>query len=136
MTVTLADTGPLFAYLSADDQNHDWAVRQFSAVRSPMPTCEAVLAETAILIAERGGRVDDLWSFLRVGVVVVDFQIQTEFESVAQLMRRYADQPMDLADACLVRMSEVHRDCRVFTTDGDFRIYRRHGRQVIPLICP
>jgi hypothetical protein len=51
-------------------------------------------------------------------------------------MRRNADTPMSLADACLVRRSGLHADCRVFTLDRDFCRYRRHGRQVIPLLAP
>jgi len=66
----------------------------------------------------------------------VAFRLEPESESVAALMRRYADLPMSLADACLVRMSELNRDCRVLTTDSDFKLYRRFGRQVIPLLCP
>ena len=64
------------------------------------------------------------------------FDLETEFESVAVLMRRYAEVPMDLADACLVRMSELQRDCKILTLGSDFKIHRRFGRQVIPLICP
>ena len=51
-------------------------------------------------------------------------------------MRRYEDTPMSLADACLVRLSEPHSDCQVFTLNADFRRYRGHGRQVIPLLAP
>lgn len=51
-------------------------------------------------------------------------------------MRRYADVPMSLADACLVRMSELSDDASVLTLDSDFRIYRRLGRQAIPLLTP
>jgi predicted nucleic acid-binding protein len=69
-------------------------------------------------------------------VVRFAFNLDQDYEAVAALMRRYADAPMSLADACLVRMSELHRDCQVFTTDQHFKIYRRFGRQVIPLICP
>ncbi len=59
-----------------------------------------------------------------------------EAPAVEALMRRYADTPMSLADACLVRLSEIHCDCRVFTLDGDFKQYRRNGRNVIPLLGP
>ena len=52
------------------------------------------------------------------------------------LMRRYGDSPMSLADACLVRLSELHSDCQVFTLDAHFRRDRRHGRHVIPLLAP
>lgn len=136
MTALLLDTGPLFAYLSGADTQHDWAVTQFAAIREQVFTCEAVLTEAAYLISSRGGSVDTLWSFLRRGMVRISFCLEPEFESVAALMRRYAGVPMDLADACLVRMSELNRDCRVLTTDKDFRFYRRFGRQVIPLLCP
>ena len=77
-----------------------------------------------------------LWAFLRRGALRIAFDLKTEFESVAVLMKRYADVPMELADACLVRMSELRRECRIWTLDRDFEIYRRFGRQVIPLICP
>ena len=136
MTVVLLDAGPLLAYLGAGEELHGWARSQLEGVTSPMITCEAVWVEAAYLIRERGGNPDELWKFLRRGMVQFAFDLETEFESVAALMRRYADVPMDLADACLVRMSELHRDCRVLTTDSDFRFYRRFGRQVVPLICP
>lgn len=136
MTALLLDTGPLFAYLSEDDTNHAWAVRQFAVIQRPMFTCEPVLSEAAYLIQQRGESLNELWSFLRRGMFRASFRLEAEFESVATLMHRYSNVPMDLADACLVRMSELNRDCRVFTTDSDFNFYRRFGRQVIPLVIP
>lgn len=136
MTAVLLDTGPLFAYLSADDSHHGWAVEQFSAMQGPLVTCEAVLTEAAYLVQQRRGDLEGLWSFLRRGLIQVPFRLDSEFESVAVLMGRYSNVPMDLADACLVRLSELNRDCRVMTTDGDFYRYRRFGRQVIPLLFP
>jgi uncharacterized protein len=136
MSTLLLDTGPLFAYLCETDVHHDWVTDQFGAVAGPLLSCEPVLAETAYLISQRGGELDALWAFLRRGVIRLSFQLESEFEGVAALMRRYSDVPMDLADACLVRLSEQHRDCYLLTTDSDFRFYRRFGRQVIPLIFP
>lgn len=136
MSVLLLDTGPLFAYLSAADIHHDWAVKQLGTFPGPLLSCEPVLTETAYLISRRGGRLDGLWAFLRRGMIRTPFRLESEFEAVSALMRRYGDVPMDLADACLVRLSEHYRDCYVFTTDGDFRLYRRLGRQVIPLVFP
>ena len=136
MTHTLLDTGALIAFLDANDRAHQWAGRQWQALRPPLLTCEAVLTEAAHLLQNRGLGVDSLWELLRRSIVSVDFELAGELEPVAALMRHYADQPMDLADACLVRMSEKKREVRVFTLDRDFKIYRRHGRQVIPLICP
>ncbi|HZR20436.1 MAG TPA: PIN domain-containing protein [Verrucomicrobiae bacterium] len=136
MTPVLLDTGPLFAYLSQSDRNHAWAVAQMTAITGPMVTCEPVLTEASYLITSRGENPDGLWAFLRAGVIQVPFRLDSEYEPIAQLMRRYANVPMDLADACLVRLSERHPDWPVFTTDGDFKLYRRFGRQKIPLISP
>jgi uncharacterized protein len=132
----LLDTGPLVGYLNATDQYHLWAVAQFEALESPVITCEPVWAEAAYLLAKRGGNPLALWPALRSGGVSLAFSLRAEYESVASLMRRYADIPMSLADACLVRMSEMRPDCQVLTTDAHFKLYRRFGRQVIPLISP
>ena len=73
---------------------------------------------------------------VQAGVIAVAADLQTEAAALETLMRRYEDTTMSLADACLVRLSEMHSDCEVFTLDADFRPYRRHGRQVIPLLAP
>ncbi len=70
------------------------------------------------------------------GLVRLDFNLGSHLFSVTALMRKYRDTPMSLADACLIRMSELHSHCRVFTLDSDFQRYRRHGRQTLPLIHP
>ncbi len=136
MTQVLLDSGPLVAYMLADEQHHEWSRKQLASGRETLLTCEAVLTETSYLLQQRGGGGDFIWSLFRRGAMRIGFDLETEFESVAVLMHRYADVPMDLADACLVRMSELNRDCRILTLDSDFNIYRRLGRQVIPLICP
>ena len=136
MSAILLDTGPLFAYLSEADADHSWAVGQFAAMPGPLLTCEPVLTEAMFLISRRGGDLEALWSFLRRGMIKIEFSLNKDFESVAALMRRYSDVPMDLADGCMVRLSEIVNDCRLLTTDSDFKFYRRFGRQVIPLIYP
>jgi len=136
VSAVLLDTGPLFAYLSKNDAHHDWAVRQFGSLSGPLLTCEPVLTEAAYLVITRGGVLDALWAFLRRGPIRIAYQLEADFEPVAGLMQRYSRVPMDLADACLVRLSEKHRDCRIITTDSDFHVYRRFGRQVIPLVFP
>src|SRR5262249_11303761 len=115
---------------------HAWAITQFQAREEPLLTCEAVWTEATYLIARRGGKPEVLWPFLREGAVELAFSLKADYEPVAALMGRYADVPMSLADACLVRMSERHSQCKVFTTDSHFRFYRRFGRQVIPLVSP
>ncbi len=77
-----------------------------------------------------------LGNFLQRGLVKVQFDLGAEVDAVVALMQKYADVPMSLADACLVRMSEIVADPIVLTTDSDFTIYRRHGRQIIPCEMP
>ena len=136
MTQTLLDTGPLVAYLNVDDQFHDWAVAQMKELAPPLLTCEPVLTEACFLLQRGGQHPADLLARLQQGAIEVAINLQGEAAAVEALMRRYADTPMSLADACLVRLAEVHSACRVFTLDRDFRQYRRHGRQVIPLLAP
>jgi hypothetical protein len=66
----------------------------------------------------------------------VEFQASSHVRSLAALIAKYSNVPMSLADACLVRMTELHEDSVVMTLDGDFLIYRRHGRQAIPVLMP
>ena len=133
----LVDTGPLVALLDHQDGRHAWAIESLGALRAPLLTCEAVLSETAHLVRHvRGGGGAAVMGLLRQELVVVAFRLQDEADAVFRLMRRYADVPMSIADACLVRMSEVSADSVLATLDSDFRIYRRNGRQVIPLLTP
>jgi predicted nucleic acid-binding protein len=136
MTTTLLDAGPLVAYLSDRDKWHAWAVNQFVSLRPPVLTCEAVLSEACFLTWRNEGEPADILQILQRGAFAIAFDLETETASVEVLMRRYSDAPMSLADACLVRLSELHRDCRVLTLDRHFARYRRHGRQVIPLLAP
>ena len=136
MTTTLLDAGPLVAYLSDRDKWHAWAVNQFVSLRPPVLTCEAVLSEACFLTRRNGGEPPDILQMLQRGAFAIAFDLETETASVEVLMRRYSDAPMSLADACLVRLSELHRDCRLLTLDRHFARYRRHGRQVIPLLAP
>jgi uncharacterized protein len=105
-----------------------------SRLDPPWGTCEAVLSEAFHLLGARG--TPGLGALLRRRAVVVVFDFANDLEPVLKLMRKYADVPMSLADACLVRMTEMRSDPVILTTDAGFRIYRRHGRQVIPCVMP
>jgi predicted nucleic acid-binding protein len=133
---TLVDSGPLVAFYSTRDQHHAWAFAQLDALRPPLLTCEPVLTEACFLLQRKGGRPSAILRAVQQGVIQIAFDIETEAASLEVLMDRYSDVPMSLADACLVRLSELHSDCRVLTLDSDFNRYRRHGRQVIPLLIP
>jgi predicted nucleic acid-binding protein len=130
----LVDTGFLVALLSIRDANHRWAAEQAPRLPPPWMTCEAVLSETAHLLGERGTR--SLASLLRRGALICRYRFADDMDAVLKLLEKYADVPMSFADACLVRMTETLNDPMLLTTDGDFRIYRRHGRQTIPCMLP
>jgi hypothetical protein len=111
-----------------------WAVRQAVELQRPWHCCEAVLTEVLFLLGEPGLPV--LSTLLQRRSLQVSFSFADHQEPVLALMHKYADVPMSLADACLVRMTEVLPEPVVLTTDTDFRVYRRHGRQIIPCIVP
>ena len=136
MTKFLVDTGPVVALLNERDIYHKWTTRQLSAFRPPLLTCEAVLTEAFFLLRAHRTGAEALLRLIERKIVSVAFRLDEEYARVGSLIRRYADQPISLADACLVRMSEIYSDSRLFTFDDDFRIYRRNGRQVIPTISP
>ena len=130
------DTGPIVAVLIAKDQYHQWAKEQFSSLSPPLFTCEAVLSEAQFLVQNFGGDPVAVLDMITKGVLHLAFAVEAEIDRLSKLQRTYRNVPMSLADACLVRMTELHTRSRVFTIDSDFRIYRRHGRQVIPVLTP
>ena len=130
----LVDAGFLVALLSRPDSHHRWAVTQAPGHPPPWRTCEAVLSEAFHLLGARGA--PGLSALLRRRALIVAFDLDNDMEPVLALLRKYADVPMSLADACLVRMTETLSDPLILTTDSDFRIYRRHGRQIVPCRTP
>jgi len=134
--VVLIDTGPLVTFLAAGLKHHDWVCAQWKRLRPPLFTCEPVLTETAFLLKREGRETDPLFALMERGVLRVGLEIEDQLADLRSLMRRYRDRPMSLADACLVRLAELHLGSVLFTLDADFRIYRRHGNKVIPVLMP
>jgi uncharacterized protein len=132
----IVDAGPLVALFNRADQYHSWALDRFKEAIGPLYSCEAALSEAMLLLERRGGDPLKPMEMVERGVLVLDFEVSREVTTLLELLRSYADIPMSLADACLVRMSELSPRCRVMTTDSDFLNYRRNRRQVIPVICP
>ena len=130
----LVDAGFVVALLSGRDNHHEWAVTQASAFSPPWSTCEAVLSESFHLLGGRGAA--SLGALLRRGALLVTFELAENVRPIVRLIEKYSDVPMSLADACLVRMTETLADPIVLTTDEDFRVYRRHSRQIVPCITP
>lgn len=134
--VVLADSGALVAALDRRDEHHAWARAHFEAFRQPCFTCDAVLSESFFLLGGLNAGKETLCTALEREAVRLDFNTPKNLPDIIRLMRRYADTPMSFADACLVRMAELHADVAIFTVDSDFRIYRRNGRHIIPVIAP
>ncbi len=130
----LVDGGFLVALLSRNDQYRGWATAQAARLNPPWITCEAALSEAFHLLGRQGE--SKLTTLLRRGLASPQFNLEQELETILSLMDKYADVPMSLADACLVRMSEIRADPILVTTDRDFLVYRRHSRQVIPCLLP
>jgi len=130
----LVDAGFLVALFSRRDANHRWAAAQALRLPPPWTTCEAVLSEASHLLGSRG--TGSLASLLRRDAITCSYRFRDDMNAVLNLLEKYADVPMSFADACLVRMTETLNDPLLLTTDTDFRVYRRHGRQVIPCALP
>ena len=122
------------ALLSRRDRHHQWAAAQALQLAPPWRTCEAALSEAFHLLGARG--TPGLCALLHRRSVLAAFDLARDLEAVLKLMQKYSNVPMSLADACLVRMTETLDDPVVLTTDGDFGVYRRHGRQVVPCVRP
>ncbi|MGH8700581.1 MAG: type II toxin-antitoxin system VapC family toxin [Burkholderiales bacterium] len=135
-TPLLVDTGPLVALLSERDRHHEWAKQAFAGSATPARTCEAVLSEAWYLLRLTRRGQPALLELVERGLISIDFALASELVAVRRLVTRYRDRPMALADACLVRMAELYDEATVLTLDADFTIYRKNGRQVIPLIAP
>ena len=136
MSEIIVDTGPLAAYLDRSDLDHAWAKESFMQITRPLLTCEAVVAEALFLLRRGGIDPDGLLNMISRGLVLPDFSLATEIQPIQHLMKTYRNIPMSLADACLVRMAEVHEKSKVMTLESDFIVYRKSRRKVIPLLRP
>jgi predicted nucleic acid-binding protein len=129
----IADTGLIVAFGNRTDRFHSWAVEIARNITEPLLTCEAVLAEAAFHLRS----VSYVLSLIEDGMLQVSFEIPKHQKRLAELAERYQDRQPDLADLCLIRMSELFPQYTVITVhEEDFRIYRRNNRETIPLLCP
>jgi predicted nucleic acid-binding protein len=129
----ILDAGPLIAALNRGDRYHRWARESLARLGPPFVSCPEAMAEAAAMT----GRPAAIVEMIQAGEIVLDFDLTEQAASVLALLKKYADREMDLADACIVRMTELVRECRVVTLDrNDFSVYRRNGRDLIPLVAP
>lgn len=136
MTRVVIDTGPLVALLNRRDRHHGWVRDVLDTVEPPVFTCEAVISEACFLLSRLGAAQDAILELLSEDVLRIDFRMAPELERLRALMKKFSNVPMSLADACLVRMTELDSRAEVLTLDGDFRVYRRNRRQAVPTIMP
>lgn len=125
----IADTGLIVGVLMHNDRHHSWAIQAWRA-HAPFYVCDAVIGEAASFCPDPIG----VLNLLARGDLILDptFILADELPRILALATKYAAHPMDLADACVVRMTELSRNCKVWTVDRtDFSAYRRHGRETI-----
>ena len=132
----IVDTGPLVAFLNSRDKHHDWAVTQFGQIQPPLLTCEAVVSEACFLLRTWTHGAGSILELLERKVLEILFCLGDQVTPVSVLMKKYGNVPISLADACLVRMAELHDSSSIITLDSDFQIYRKHKRRIIPLLMP
>lgn len=128
----IADTGFLVAFANRRDFYFPWAYALAEHIHEPLLTCEAVLAETAYHLKNS----ELVLRMIETGLVRLAFEMESHRSKLAVLAKRYADRQPDLADLCLIRMSELNPQLPIITVDGDFRIYHRNQRETIPVVMP
>jgi uncharacterized protein len=136
MTAAIVDTGPLVALFDRAEQHHRWVAERLRELDAPLLVCEPVLAEVMYLLARYPKAPDAVLDLVENGALSVAFRVDEHVGTVRRLLQKYRDTPMSLADACVVRMSEIHDRHAVLTLDSDFLVYRKHGRTSLPLIYP
>ena len=132
----LIDAGPLYALFNRREYYHRWTMAQVDRFDPPYYTCEAVISEAHFLLKRVHDDRNQLNKMVADGGIVLAFSYADHIDRVNALMETYANVPMSFADACLVRMAEVYPDGNIFTTDGDFRIYRKNKTERLDVIMP
>jgi predicted nucleic acid-binding protein len=136
MPRAIVDTGPLVAFLDRGEQHHSWVIEQIDELQPPLLVCEPVLAEAMHLLVRFPRGQDALFGLLENGALRITFRVDEHVAALRRLHQKYRDRPMSLADACVVRMAEVHDQYAVLTLDSDFMVYRKHGHEPLTLLFP
>lgn len=136
MRMVIVDTGPVVSFLNKHDTFHAWTVEQWGRIKPPLLTCEAVVSEVCFLLRNFHWGQRAVLELLKRNILEVPFRLMDEREVVAALLDKYADLPVSLADACLIRMAEIYPKSRILTLDRYFTVYRKRKKQAIPLLSP
>ena len=132
----IADTGPIVALINPRDQRHQWARSAIRQINEPMLTCDAVLSEALFLVSGVPNGIRRFTEMFTSGAIQSDFATSANFRELAALIQKYQSLPMSFADACLVRLAELHDGASVVTVDSHFQVYRKNGDQPISLVMP
>ena len=132
----ILDTGPLVAFLNRRDKFHNWALEHWDQIHPSMLTCEAVISEACFLLGGTGSGIDSVMQLIQRKIISISFHLDKHIEPVKRLLLKYRSIPISFADACLIKMSELNPDSRIFTLDSDFNLYRKNRRRIIPTIMP
>lgn len=132
----IIDTGFLVALLNRTEQHHAWVKSQLKNIPSPLLTCEAVITETCFLLQKIYQGEQTVLTMIEKQKIKIPLRLDEESPSIKELMQHYQSVPMSLADACLVRMTEIYPNSILLTLDNDFRIYRKNKNEIISLIIP
>ena len=134
MKKIIADAAGIIALIDKRDEFHQWAAAQAENLPIPFLTCEAVISESCYLLHNIYKGEKTVLSYLKKGILQIDFSLSNEIEAVEILMKKYENVPMSLADACLVRMSEKIENSAIFTLDSDFYIYQINDRDTFDVL--
>jgi predicted nucleic acid-binding protein len=132
----IVDTGFLVALVNRSEKYHPWVKNQLSQISSPLLTCEPVITETCFLLQNIYQGEATILKLISSQKLKIEFQINQESINLQKLIERYRSVPMSLADACLVRMTEIYPNSVLLTLDSDFKIYRKNRNEAIPVITP
>jgi len=132
----LLDTGVIVALLDRSEQNHEKCLLSVESVTQPLVTCEAVIAESCYLLRDVAGASEAILENVEKGVFQIPFSITRQAGSVRRIIRRYRDQQIDFADACLIRLAEELDTGEILTLDSDFHIYRWKKNKAFQFLIP
>lgn len=124
MKPVLLDTGCIVAFLDRSEAHHASCAAAVSDANFSLVTCEPVIAEACYLVRKLRGAADAILDNVERGVFGIPFRVDQSARPLRALMKKYAQVPMDLADACLVHLATELGTGRILTLDGDFRVYR------------
>ncbi|HEY6445496.1 MAG TPA: PIN domain-containing protein [Acidobacteriaceae bacterium] len=134
MNPVLLDSGFIVALLDRRDRRHSDCVAAMEIVDRPLVTCEAVISESCYLLRRVPGAKESILANVEAGVFNIGFQLVHSVAAVRGIMRKYSDQPVDFADACLIRMADELDTGDILTLDSDFRTYRWRGTRTFHLL--